>query len=168
MDHATLVKQALRAAFVAAVLMAVATAPVRAQAFADLKSALVEYSKADIQPRKACEDLGKFKSKELVQMTAAAMPAASGAPAHCRVTGLIALEIAFEVSLPSKWNGRFYMIGNGGHAGEALDDAGRVAQRNQALDLGFAFAQTNTGHDARKEPGATFVMSNPQKAIDYA
>src|SRR5690606_14656212 len=30
------------------------------------------------------------------------------------------------------------------------------------------FAQTNTGHDARKEPGASFVMSNPQKAIDYA
>src|SRR6058998_3230849 len=60
------------------------------------------------------------------------------------------------------------MIGNGGHAGEALDNPGRVAQRNQALQLGFAFAQTNTGHDARKEPGATFVLSNPQKAIDYA
>ncbi len=27
------------------------------------------------------------------------------------------------------------MIGNGGHAGEALDDAGRVAQRNEALNL---------------------------------
>ena len=60
------------------------------------------------------------------------------------------------------------MFGNGGHAGEALDDAGRVAQRNEALNLGFAVAQTNTGHDARKEPGATFVLSNPQKAIDYA
>ena len=82
--------------------------------------------------------------------------------------GLLSPEIAFEVSLPAKWNGRFYMIGNGGHAGEAVDDPGRVAQRNQALQLGFAFAQTNTGHDARKEPGASFVMSNPQKAIDYA
>ncbi|MEP6960808.1 MAG: tannase/feruloyl esterase family alpha/beta hydrolase, partial [Acidobacteriota bacterium] len=29
-------------------------------------------------------------------------------------------------------------------------------------------AQTNTGHDSRKEAGASFVMSNPQKAIDYA
>ena len=27
------------------------------------------------------------------------------------------------------------MIGNGGHAGEKLDDAGRVAQRNGALQL---------------------------------
>jgi len=152
--------------FGAAVL--ISATPARAQAFADLKSALVDYSKADIDPRKACEALGKFKAKEIVQIAAAAMPAASGAPAHCRVTGLIAPEIAFEVSLPSKWNGRFYMIGNGGHAGESLDDAGRVAQRNQALQLGFAFAQTNTGHDARKEPGGTFVMNNPQKAIDYA
>ena len=175
MDHATLVKLAVRSrstvlstAFAAAVLMALAAIPVRAQVFADLKSALVDYSKSDIEPRKACDALGKFKSKEIVKIAAATMPAASGAPAHCRVTGLIAPEIAFEVSLPSKWNGRFYMIGNGGHAGEALDDAGRAAQRNEALRLGFAFAQTNTGHDRGKEPGGTFVMSNPQKAIDYA
>jgi feruloyl esterase len=175
MDYATLVWQAVRnrstvgsAAFATAVLIAISPPPARAQAFADAKSALVAYSNADIEPRKACEVLGKFKAQEIVQITAVAIPAASGAPAHCRVTGMISPEIAFEVSLPSKWNGRFYMIGNGGHAGEALDDAGRVAQRNQALRVGFAFAQTNTGHDARKEPGATFVMSNPQKAIDYA
>jgi len=175
MDHATPVKQASRsrsavasAAFASALLIAISATPARAQAFADLKSALVDYSKADVEPRKACEALGKFKAKEIVQIAAAAMPAASGAPAHCRVTGLLAPEIAFEVSLPSKWNGRFYMIGNGGHAGEALDDPARAAQRIAALQLGFAFAQTNTGHDARKEPGGTFVLSNPQKAIDYA
>jgi hypothetical protein len=60
------------------------------------------------------------------------------------------------------------MIGNGGHAGEALDDPGRVEQISKALRIGFAVAQTNTGHDARREPGASFVMSNPQKAVDYA
>ena len=150
-------------------LLTVATAaPARAQAFADLKNALVDYSKADLEPRKACDALGQFKSKEIAQITATVVPAAAAAPAHCRVTGVLSPEIAFEVSLPAKWNGRFYMIGNGGHAGESLEDAGRVAQRNQALQLGFAFAQTNTGHDARKEPGGSFVMSNPQKAIDYA
>jgi feruloyl esterase len=152
----------------AAVLIAATALPGRAQAFADQKTALVDYSKADLEPRKACQDLNKFKSKEIAQITATPMPADAAAPAHCRVTGLLAPEIAFEVSLPAKWNGRFYMIGNGGHAGEAMDDPGRVAQRNQALQLGFAFAQTNTGHDARKEPGASFVLSNPQKAIDYA
>jgi len=34
--------------------------------------------------------------------------------------------------------------------------------------LGLLSLRPNTGHDARKEPGATFVLSNPQKAIDYA
>jgi len=156
------------AALGAAFSIAATVMPGRAQAFADQKTALVDYSKADTEPRKACEALGKFKSKEIAQIRAAMMLTDAVAPAHCRVTGLLSPEIAFEVSLPAKWNGRFYMIGNGGHAGEAMDDPGRVAQRNQALQLGFAFAQTNTGHDARKEPGATFVLSNPQKAIDYA
>jgi hypothetical protein len=152
----------------AAGLMVTGVAPARAQAFADLKIGLVDYSKSEMAPRKACEAIATFKSKDIVQIHAETVPPSTAAPAHCRVTGLLSPEIAFEVSLPAKWNGRFYMIGNGGHAGEALDDAGRVAQRNTALQLGFAFAQTNTGHDARKEPGATFVLSNPKKAIDYA
>jgi len=150
-------------------LLTVATAaPARAQAFAELKNALVDYSKADLEPRKACDALGRFQAKDIAQITATMVPAAAATPAHCRVTGVLSPEIAFEVSLPAKWNGRFYMIGNGGHAGESLEDAGRVGQRNQALQLGFAFAQTNTGHDARKEPGGSFAMSNPQKADDYA
>src|ERR1700733_9793758 len=156
------------AALGVAVLLTATAMPGRAQAFADQKTARVDYAKADMEPRKDCEALGKFKSKDIAQIAAAMMPADAAAPAHCRVTGLLAPEIAFEVSMPAKWNGRFYMIGNGGLAGEAMDDSGRVAQRNAALQVGFAFAQTNTGHDARKEPGASFVMSNPQKAIDYA
>jgi Tannase and feruloyl esterase len=147
---------------------AVSAVPTHAQAFASRKTALVDYSKAQMEPREQCEALGKFQSADLAQITAVTMPESAAAPAHCRVTGVLSPEIAFEVSLPAKWNGRFYMIGNGGHAGEALDDMNRVAQRNAALQLGFAFAQTNTGHDARKEPGGSFVMSNPQKAIDYA
>jgi hypothetical protein len=149
-------------------LIATVANSARAQAFADLKSALVDYSKADLEPRKACDALGQFKSKEISQIAAAVVPASATVPAFCRVIGTLSPEIAFEVSLPAKWNGRFYMIGNGGHAGESLEDAGRVAQRNAALQVGFAFAQTNTGHDSRKEAGATFAMSNPQKAIDYA
>jgi len=140
----------------------------QAQAFADLKSALVDYSKADAVPRRSCESLSRYRSKEVVEIHAAAIAAEGAVPAHCRVTGTLKPEIAFEVSLPPRWNGRFYMIGNGAHAGESLDDPGRAAQRNGAVQLGFAFAQTNTGHDARKEPGASFVLSNPQKAIDYA
>ncbi|MEO5922796.1 MAG: tannase/feruloyl esterase family alpha/beta hydrolase [Bryobacteraceae bacterium] len=145
-----------------ALMLFVAAYPIHAQVFADIKSALVDYSKSEAAPRKTCDGIGKFKSKEIVEIHAAKQPT------FCQLSGMLSPEIAFEVTLPDKWNGRFYMIGNGGHAGEALDDAGRVAQRNVALQLGFAVAQTNTGHDSRKEPGGSFVMSNPQKAIDYA
>lgn len=152
----------------AAILLLAPAQPLKGQVFADLKAALVDYSQANLEPRKACDAMVGFKAKELIQIAAVRIQATAAAPDHCRVTGTLAPEIAFEVSLPAKWNGRFYMIGNGGHAGESLDDAGRAAQRATALQLGFAFAQTNTGHDARREPGASFVLSNPQKAIDYA
>ena len=142
--------------------------PAQAQAFADARASAVDYSRAEFQPGSPCDALAAYKGKDLVELHATAIAADGGVPAFCRVTGLLSPEIAFEVALPAKWNGRFYMIGNGGHAGDSLDDPGRIAQRNGALQLGFAFAQTNTGHDARKEPGASFVLSTPQKAIDYA
>ncbi|HLQ77095.1 MAG TPA: tannase/feruloyl esterase family alpha/beta hydrolase, partial [Terriglobia bacterium] len=160
--------RSIRSTGAALALIVVAAIPTRAQVFADLKMSAVDYSKADIDPHKTCDTLGKFKAKDIVQIAAVMKTAAASVPAFCDVTGMLAPEIAFEVSLPAKWNGRFYMIGNGGPAGEALDDAGRLSQRNEALQQGFAFAQTNAGHDARKEPGDTFVLSNPQKAIDYA
>ena len=159
---------ALGFAFGLALLVTAAAAPGRGQDFADVKTALVDYSKAEFEPHKTCDELGKFKSKDIAQIAAEAIASTDTAPAFCRVSGLLSPEIAFEVALPAKWNGRFYMIGNGGFAGDALDNPARVTQRNEALRLGFAFAQTNTGHDVRKEPGASFVMSNPQKAIDYA
>ena len=63
--HATQ-SQTLRSALVsisiglgAAILVAVVPIPARAQAFSELKAALVDYSKADLEPRKACELLGK-------------------------------------------------------------------------------------------------------------
>src|SRR5690606_129025 len=116
----------------------------------------------------ACADLEGLMLEDVVQLTATAVPAAGERPALCSVTGVIAPEVAFEVALPANWNGRFYMIGNGGLAGDALDNPGRVGQRDQAAALGFAFAQTNTGHYAADEPGGTFVLSDPQKAVDYA
>ena len=139
-----------------------------AQAFSNIGNTTVDYSAADIAPGMACQALNEFSGDDILRLEAVAVPAVQAAPAYCHVTGVLDPEIAFEVALPGNWNGRFYMIGNGGHAGQALDSPGRVADRHQALGFGFAFAQTNTGHDAREEPGATFVLSNPQKAIDYA
>ncbi len=163
-DHDMRNVQALAAA--AAILGFVGAA--HAQPFAEAKTSRSNYSGGAIAPKSACDALATAKLDELVEIKATAVPAVGDVPAYCRVSGVLQPEVAFEVNLPTAWNGRFYMIGNGGHAGEALDGAGRTAQRDQALQHGFVMAGTNTGHDARKEPGGTFVLSNPQKAIDYA
>ncbi|MEP7314888.1 MAG: tannase/feruloyl esterase family alpha/beta hydrolase, partial [Pseudomonadota bacterium] len=152
------------------VLVAASTAstPVAAQAFSESQRSAINYSVATIEPQQTCEQVARHSGGEISYLKPRSVAAADGVPAHCRLTGMFTPEVAFEVNLPANWNGRFYMFGNGGHAGEGLDDPGRAAQRATALKSGFAVAQTNTGHDARSEPGASFGYNNQQKLVDYA
>jgi tannase/feruloyl esterase len=122
---------------------------------------------AQLKPKAACSALVSHTGYEFSVVTAVVVPANGGVPESCQVTGLIQPEIQFEVNLPAVWNGRLYMIGNGGYAGEQLSAPGRVAQTRAALTHGFATAQTNTGHDAAIEPLGTFAV-NRQKFLDYA
>src|SRR4051812_50184560 len=94
--------------------MLFAPAAARAQALADAASSLSNYSKSEFAPRLACAGLAAFRDKDLVQIEARVMPAAADVPEHCRVSGMLAPEVAFEVNLPARWNGRFYMNGNRG------------------------------------------------------
>jgi feruloyl esterase len=141
--------------------------PAWAQPFANAKTSLTNYAAADSTPRKSCESLSSFKGEGIISINARIVPAAGDTPQHCRVTGVITPEVAFEISLPDRWNRRFYMTGNGGLAGDALDGPTN-ADRTAGLTNGFVHARTNTGHDARREPSGSFILSNPQKAIDYA
>jgi Tannase and feruloyl esterase len=119
------------------------------------------------QPKVACPSLHRLTGYDLSVMTVEVVPATNGTPEFCRVLIQAQPEIRIEVSLPAKWNRRLYMFGNGGYAGENLEAPGRVAHRNTALSAGFAVTQTNTGHDAAREPLATFTV-NQQKFLDYA
>jgi feruloyl esterase len=148
------------------ILWAVAV-PAFAQPFANASTSLANYTVADSTPKKSCESLATFKGEGIVSINARIVPAAADTPQHCRVTGVITPEVAFEVNLPDRWNRRFYMTGNGGLAGDALDGP-TSPDRTAGLSNGFVHARTNTGHDARKEPSGSFILTNPQKAIDYA
>jgi feruloyl esterase len=156
----------MRLAFAASLLVAAAV-PAAAQPFANAKTSLAGYTVANTMPRKACEAMSSFRSDGVTTIQARAVAATADVPAHCRVTGVIAPEIAFEISMPDRWNRRFYMTGNGGLAGQAVDVQNN-ADRSAGVRNGFVHAMTNTGHDAQKEPSGSFVLSNPQKAIDYA
>jgi hypothetical protein len=141
---------------------------VHAQAFSEAASSPTGYSRGDIPPASDCSALAGLQLHEVLHMTATEIAAEGAVPAHCRIDGTLYPEINFQVNLPAGWNGRFYMVGNGGHAGQLPNDPGSATNRNTALANSFVMAMTDTGHDAAKEPGASFVMSNPQKAIDYA
>ncbi len=114
-----------------------------------------------------CSALISLTSYEFSIETAARVAAAVDVPEHCHLTGQILPEVRFELSLPAAWNGRFYMFGNGGFAGEALTSPQRTNARRTAVRYGFAAAQTNTGHDTANEPLGSFA-ANRQKLLDYA
>jgi len=120
-----------------------------------------------IKPKQACAAMVSQTTYDFSIVSATVVPAAGETPEYCRLVGLIQPEIRLEVNLPAMWNGRLYMFGNGGYAGEAMDNPGRQSGAKRALAKDFATAQTNTGHDAAVEPLATFG-STPQKVIDYA
>jgi hypothetical protein len=116
----------------------------------------------------ACRDLLGMTDPDMSIVSADIIPGADGVPEHCRVTGLLAPEIRFQVNLPASWNRRFYMNGNGGFAGESPEAPNRAALRATARRHGFVSATTNTGHDAVQEPLATFGERSYQKVVDYA
>jgi feruloyl esterase len=81
-------------------------------------------------------------------------------PAFCRVIGVVATAITFEVWLPLEgWNGKFQAFGNHGFAG-SLD----YADMGPELVKGYAIASTDTGH-AGDDPLPW--MQDAQQIIDY-
>jgi hypothetical protein len=150
-------------------LIASFSAPVlRAQngdSFLSADESIVSFTKTPYSAQKECNALISETNHEFSVLSAQLVESHEDAPTHCRLTGVIPPEILFEVNLPLAWNGRFYMHGNGGFAGRP--PASRADIRHQALQNGFATAYTNTGHDAGREPLATFAHNNLQKVIDY-
>ena len=118
-------------------------------------------------PAIACRELRQLTGFKFTIESAVLTPAEGDTPEFCRVMGQILPEIRFEVALPTRWNRRFMMTGSGGYAGDTLESPQRLRLRTIAMRQGFAAAVTNTGHDSRDEPLATFA-ANRQKLLDYA
>src|SRR5690242_17407015 len=120
-------------------------------------------------PVKKCENLSAEQFGPEVRIESAKLMAASPKlPEHCDVRGVIWPENHFAVKLPTNWNNRFEMVGNGGWAGVIS-----FAAMDTAVRDGYATTSTDTGHDAQKEPGASFAYPGPnnphaaRKLIDH-
>jgi feruloyl esterase len=113
--------------------------------------------------------MGTSFGTEIKIESAVIVPASAGIPEYCDVRGTIWPEARYAVKLPTTWNNRFYTVGNGGLAGTIP-----LAAMEVGLRRGFATAGTDTGHDAAKEPDATFArpgLNNPnaqRKVTDFA
>lgn len=83
------------------------------------------------------------------------------APAFCRVAGVIAPEVRFEVWLPDDWNRKFFGVGNGGLAGTINYNAMLAPLRR-----GYATAGTDTGHVADRD--GSWAQGHMQRVIDFA
>ena len=156
----------------AGVLAALALMPAAASAqngysFVDSAQSPVRYNVASTRAAMPCAAVAHLAWASMTILSTRVVPAADGVPEHCRVSGLIAPEVRFELNLPANWNRRFYMHGNGGFAGENPESGPRPMVRANALKQGFVTVQTNTGHDAAAEPLASFA-ADYAKRVDYA
>ncbi len=122
------------------------------------------------EPAMKCDALRAKSFGDEVKIHSATLVAAKGnLPEHCDVRGVIWPEAGFAIKLPATWNDRFQMVGNGGTAGTIS-----LGALDGALRKGFAAASTDTGHDAAKEPLASFAYVTPEnpngkrKLTDFA
>jgi feruloyl esterase len=118
-------------------------------------------------PATSCGELRGQTGLDLSIDTATLITTQGGAGDVCLVRGQALPEVRFEVALPSRWNGRLFVFGNGGTAGDSFEELDRRERRDRALGHGFAVAQTNTGHDRLREPLYSFARDS-QKLIDFA
>ncbi|MBT2324323.1 tannase/feruloyl esterase family alpha/beta hydrolase [Variovorax paradoxus] len=121
----------------------------------------------------ATEERGKITKSEIV-------PASGGTPEYCKVLGLIAPAINYEVRLPTAgWNGRFLQQGCSGFCGSPPSNY--LTSAADALARGYAVAATDSGHSRPNggytdwgcndpsEPGRDAAENYPNQArIDFA
>ncbi|MEE8348221.1 MAG: tannase/feruloyl esterase family alpha/beta hydrolase [Acidobacteriota bacterium] len=107
-----------------------------------------------------CQALAGIRNLTLIQTVL--RPEKDGIPSYCYARGIISPAIHYHVQLPllENWNGRLLNIGDGAKDGD-LDFA------DQRLAQGYAVANSNMGHDAGAEAGASFGYNNRQSEIDF-
>src|ERR1700727_70405 len=85
------------------------------------------------KPGISCGELRSLTSYDYSVISAVVIRAAGDVPEHCRVSILVPPTLNVEVNLPTAWNSRLYMFGNGGFGGESFEAANRIENRSNAL-----------------------------------
>lgn len=111
----------------------------------------------------ACATLTGLRLPDVTITAATAIPEAAGGQvraAHCRVTGIIGTEIRFELLLPERWNGKFFMGGGGGFVGSIQNSA------QTTVNEGYATVGTDTGHQG-EGTDASWAHNNLERRVNF-
>jgi feruloyl esterase len=161
-----------------------------------LAAAVCVFSTINVNAAVICSDLDDQsyrvpKGADSVAVTSAVdVPFAGNPtlPSHCEVTGIIDVDpnnpsyIGFQMRLPTDWNGKFLMHGNGQFAGtlENYDDGGifpfpslqgldPAVSFDSPLARGYAVGVTDAGHQSVHRSDASWARSVPgEEEINYA
>ncbi len=118
-----------------------------------------------------CENLVKLALPNVVIQSATPIgagdfqpPAGPSAkvPAFCRIVGMVAPELKFELWLPAQWNHKYIAVGNGGMAGSIV-----FAAMVDPLNRGYAAGSTDTGHTSSNDDGS-WALGHLDRLINYA
>ncbi|MGD0438556.1 MAG: tannase/feruloyl esterase family alpha/beta hydrolase [Bryobacteraceae bacterium] len=125
--------------------------------------------------QRPCESLANVTLPSVTISSATSVPAgpltlsdtparglAGEAPAFCRVAGVVAPEIRFELWMPAQWNHKFVGVGNGGLAGSISYAAMLVPLRQ-----GYATGSTDTGHAGNTNDGS-WALGHFERVVDFA
>jgi feruloyl esterase len=122
--------------------------------------------------QQSCESLTNLNLSGVTISQAVSVPAgqftppaekdAVKVPAFCRVAGVVTPEVKFEIWMPSGWNQKLLIAGNGGLAGSI-----NYRQMVEPLQRGYAAGSTDTGHEGRGND-ASWAAGHMQRVIDFA
>lgn len=105
----------------------------------------------------ACETLAGRAIGGATLASAVVVPATATLVEYCKVNGLIAPKLNFELRLPTTWNHKLHYGGGGGYNGAI------PALNAPALNAGYAQVGSDSGHQG-SALDASFALNDPQAA----
>ncbi len=144
--------------------------------FAGAEQSIVSYTATPHRSLRSCETLQDLGS-DAVSVKVTLVAATEDAPEHCEVIAIVSPDTHVYIGLPTAWNGRLWMIGNGGFAGGSVlrqkviegDIIAAVRYRavNAGLQHGFMTVYTNGGHSRGGPFDADFAYQRPDLLDDW-
>ena len=106
---------------------------------------------ASADPKQHCQAMARVQAPRTTLTAAQLVTGRQDVSDFCQLEGEIDGRVGFVMRLPaSSWNGKFAVTGCGGFCGSLVPEkTGYSNSMNEALKLGFAVIQTDSGHTAQ-------------------